>query len=308
MPIDPDSLRDLILHDQDFDLVTEEDIADLGSGGITPGLDPEYPLQVDDCQWAYWSDQAGAFEALDAYTYDNGTAGVGATMTADANAVLTVDGDTPMVGDRVLVDDVANGMTGVFEVTDTGTDDPGGSPWVLTRPSGEDTDATVRRYWFTRIVGGGNQFSTGVFRVVDLGSDLEQGSTIAGALSAKLYAIAEGQNATASGAGAFARGQRAYAGGNQSVAFGQDTNATAIQALAIGIDAQAKAAQALAVGDSAQALNAQSTAVGQGTIADEDGVTFVEGPVNTAIILHSPNDTRYRIVVANDGTLSTVAE
>ena len=42
--------------------------------------------------------------ALPASTYDNGSNGVGATLTADANGALpTIDGVTLSAGDRVLI-------------------------------------------------------------------------------------------------------------------------------------------------------------------------------------------------------------
>jgi hypothetical protein len=47
--------------------------------------------------------------ALPANTYNNGTAGVGATLTANANGALSVDGSTPSVGERVQ-----QGQTMVF--------------------------------------------------------------------------------------------------------------------------------------------------------------------------------------------------
>ena len=49
--------------------------------------------------------QLATAAALAANTYANGTAGVGATLTANANGALSVDGVTPSAGDRVLVKD-----------------------------------------------------------------------------------------------------------------------------------------------------------------------------------------------------------
>lgn len=70
-------------------------------------------------------------------TYANGTAGVGATITAGANSTLTVDGVVQALGNRILVKDQvaeANNMgynaNGIYEVTTAGS---GGAPWVLTR-------------------------------------------------------------------------------------------------------------------------------------------------------------------------------
>ena len=70
-------------------------------------------------------------EALPSCTYDNGTLGVGATLTADADGALTVDGGAVTAGQRVLVkDQVASADNGVYVVTQAGD---AGNPWILTR-------------------------------------------------------------------------------------------------------------------------------------------------------------------------------
>jgi hypothetical protein len=74
-------------------------------------------------------------------TYNNGTDGVGATLTAGANAALVIDGITLTSptdnGIRVLIKDQASGLqNGVYVVTEAGS---GGAAWVLTRSSDADT-------------------------------------------------------------------------------------------------------------------------------------------------------------------------
>jgi hypothetical protein len=71
-------------------------------------------------------------------TYNNGTAGVGATLTnAGTQAALVLDGVTLSVADRVLIylqtDQTENG---VYVVTDTGSVS---TNWILTRASDADT-------------------------------------------------------------------------------------------------------------------------------------------------------------------------
>ena len=77
--------------------------------------------------------------------YSNGTAGVGATLTASTPVTLPViDGYTASVGDRILVKNQASSIqNGVYTVTTIG------SPWILTRavdydnsPVGEATPGT----------------------------------------------------------------------------------------------------------------------------------------------------------------------
>jgi len=71
-------------------------------------------------------------------TYNNGTAGVGATLTnAGTQAVLVLDGITMVVDDRVLIYEQADAtQNGVYVVTSIGS---GSTNWVLTRSSDTDT-------------------------------------------------------------------------------------------------------------------------------------------------------------------------
>ncbi len=75
-------------------------------------------------------------------TYDNGTAGVGATLTNnDTQAAFALDGVTPTVGQRVLIktqaDEVQNG---IYTVTIEGD---GASNWVLTRSVDFDQPSNI---------------------------------------------------------------------------------------------------------------------------------------------------------------------
>ena len=71
-------------------------------------------------------------------TYNNGTAGVGATLTnAGTQAALIIDGITMVVDDRVLIYEQADAtQNGVYVVTNIGS---GSTNWVLTRSSDTDT-------------------------------------------------------------------------------------------------------------------------------------------------------------------------
>jgi hypothetical protein len=74
-------------------------------------------------------------------TYNNGTAGVGATLTAGANAALVIDGITLTSptdnGIRVLVRNQSNAAhNGIYDVTESGS---GSVPWQLTRSADADT-------------------------------------------------------------------------------------------------------------------------------------------------------------------------
>ena len=69
--------------------------------------------------------------ALPSCTYNNGTAGVGATLTATANGELVIDLGTTEVGYSILVKNQATAtQNGIYTVTTAGA---AGTPFVLTR-------------------------------------------------------------------------------------------------------------------------------------------------------------------------------
>jgi hypothetical protein len=95
--------------------------------------------------------------ALPANTYNNGTSGVGATLTANANGALTVDGVAAVAGNRILVKNEAAGANnGVYTVTQVGS---GSTPYILTRATDFDSAGT-----------GVDQIDAGDFFLVTAGS------------------------------------------------------------------------------------------------------------------------------------------
>jgi len=89
--------------------------------------------------------------ALPANTYNNGTLGVGATLTANANGALSVDGNAVTTSQRILVkDEVTQANNGCYTVTATGS---AGAPYVLTRATDFDTagagEIANNAYFFT---------------------------------------------------------------------------------------------------------------------------------------------------------------
>jgi hypothetical protein len=75
--------------------------------------------------------------ALAANTYANGSSGVGATLTGNANGALAAqDGVTLVANDRLLVDHEATGShNGIYAVTQVGD---GSHPYILTRTTDAD--------------------------------------------------------------------------------------------------------------------------------------------------------------------------
>jgi hypothetical protein len=88
--------------------------------------------------------------ALPAYTYNNGTSGVGATLTGTATGTLTVAGDTILLNQRVLIKDetgafvnnttMSAAFNGIYLCT---TEGAVGVAYVLTRATDFDTAAEM---------------------------------------------------------------------------------------------------------------------------------------------------------------------
>lgn len=93
-------------------------------------------------------------------TYDNGTSGVGATLTnAGANAALTLDGVSLSVSDRVLIkDQTAALQNGIYTVTTVGD---GSTAWVLTRATDFNTSAEIQGGDFVFVTSGTAYDNTG---------------------------------------------------------------------------------------------------------------------------------------------------
>lgn len=80
--------------------------------------------------------------ALPAYT----PSGSPAALTADANGLLQIDGVNLNDGDSILVKDESGAnekYNGIYAVTDAGSNDPGGSPFILTRRDDANTSVEV---------------------------------------------------------------------------------------------------------------------------------------------------------------------
>src|SRR5262249_18352603 len=75
-------------------------------------------------------------------TYNNGSGGVGATLTGTANGALTVDGVAVAASDRILVkNEATQSKNGIYTVSNIGS---AGAPYVLTRATDANSiDTTV---------------------------------------------------------------------------------------------------------------------------------------------------------------------
>jgi hypothetical protein len=76
-----------------------------------------------------------------AVIYNNGTNGVGATLTADTNRAFAIlDGETVVLGERVLIKNQTDAkQNGIYTLTTVGSVS---APWVLTRATDADNNPT----------------------------------------------------------------------------------------------------------------------------------------------------------------------
>jgi hypothetical protein len=106
--------------------------------------------------------------ALPANTYNNGSSGVGATLTANANGTLTIDGYTLLssdIGKRLLIkNESTQANNGVYTLTQEGT---ASQPYILTRATDFNTAGS-----------GVNQIDAGDFLYVLGGSSLANTSWV----------------------------------------------------------------------------------------------------------------------------------
>ena len=106
-------------------------------------------------------------------TYNNGTSGVGATLTnSGAQAALTLDGVSLSVSDRVLIkNQTASAQNGIYTVTVVGTVS---TNWVLTRAADFNQPAEIGGGDFVFVTGGTTQDNTGwvcIDKVTTIGTD-----------------------------------------------------------------------------------------------------------------------------------------
>ncbi len=101
-------------------------------------------------------------------TYNNGVAGVGATLTnSGALAAINIDGVALASGNRVLVKDQSTlAQNGIYQVTTVGS---GAVAWVLTRTTDYDATSEVTTGTFTSVLFGTTQANT-QWVMISLGS------------------------------------------------------------------------------------------------------------------------------------------
>lgn len=116
----------------------------IGTGGVTIINNGSANTNPDGSNTPVYFANCATPSALPTCTYNNGTAGVGATLTANSNGALSTtytDGVSISVGDIILVWKQTSALqNGLYEITQIGTVS---TPWILTRLSIYDTTDEV---------------------------------------------------------------------------------------------------------------------------------------------------------------------
>lgn len=143
---------------------------DMGGHQITNGIAPTNPN--DFATKAYVDTQALASMSVLAattapLTVTQSGAGIGATLTnAGAQAAFSIDGETPTIGQNVLIKDQAiDTQNGVYTVTDEGS---GATNWVLTRSQGYDTPSDINDIGLILVKDGTTNSGTAWFNTVHM--------------------------------------------------------------------------------------------------------------------------------------------
>lgn len=210
---------------------------DTGGGGGGGGTGVFDWLWLTVVQWAFVSNSITA--EIPAYTYTSVGAGPGDFITANANGVLSIDGGSPAVNDRVVLVDNFNDVFGTFTVTDVGSVS---TPWVLTRATDTDTAATYIASWAVNVIQGSNY--AGAAAMV---WNTEGAAIVTDPLFMAVGIMALGAGAVAEGAQNTAYGFGAQAIGAQSMALGD--GATAIGANSLVLQTNGGGTQARGLGD-----------------------------------------------------------
>lgn len=139
-----------ILINSNTNVITSSGLWDVGGFRVTDAADP---ISAQDLTTKSYVDSfanglswktgvmAATTTALPAVTYNNGSSGVGATLTANSAGVIVIDGYTPVLNDRLLIKNQATTLqNGIYSLTTLGTVSV---PAVFTRVPDNDSTSEM---------------------------------------------------------------------------------------------------------------------------------------------------------------------
>jgi hypothetical protein len=206
--------------------------------------------------------------ALPAYTYNNGTSGVGATITANANGALSLDGVAVVATNRVLIKNESGGneaYNGIYTVTQTGD---GSTPYILTRATDFDSSGS-----------GVDQIDAGDFFLVTAGSTQANTSwvqqtplPIVVGTTALVFTQFGASTTYSAGTGLTLTGT-VFSITNTGVAASTYGSASAVPVIAFNAQGQATSVTSTSIAISGSQITSGSVAVAQGGTGATDAAT-----------------------------------
>lgn len=265
----------------------------IGQGGsvvITSGGSAYYaettPNGFLDYTYPRYPAQASTTTTLPSNTYNNGSNGIGATLTGTSNgAIAAQDGYTPSVSDVILVKDEATAANnGLYTVTQVGT---AGTPYILTRSGDMNTSyqfLSTLVFIKNGTANKGKTYQTSTVPSPTIGTD---SVTFTQVTSATVVPVAQGGTGAGTGAGTGTAGA------------GANNPADALTNLAPGVFPQLVAQAATTTTLPANTYNNGTNGVGatltgnsNGALVAQDSYTLV---VNNFILVKN------EVATANNG-------
>lgn len=199
------------------------------SSAVRNGISQQLAIIYEPCDLLATIDDLNNFGY---YIYDNGSSGVGATVTAPSNGHLTASGTPVTVGQRIAVHSTnmygSTTDSGIYVVTVAGS---GSAPFVLTRATDANSPATLGAFFAVQVLADdsviyflpeANPFVVGTTHL-SVAIEAFDAHAEGGSTATAQFATAEGQS-TASNFQAHAEGA-STASGDTSHAEGSSTAA-----------------------------------------------------------------------------------
>jgi len=233
---------------------------------------------------------------LGAVTYNNGSSGVGATITKTAPfATLAIDGANPSATQRILVKNESNGAyNGIYTVTSVGS---GAAGWVLTRATDYDQTGTgageIAPGDTTFVISGTQNAGTQWVQTTDL--PITIGTT------AIVFAQIAGPGAYTAGTGLTLTGTQ-FSITNTAVTAGAYGSASSVGTFTVNAQGQLTAASSASIAIAASQVTSGQLAVAQGGTGAATLTGYVYGNGTSAM---TASTTIPNTAITGLGTMST---
>jgi len=217
-------------------------------------------------------------------TYNNGSSGVGATLTAISNGALLVDSSTIYSGNRILVKNQSSQLqNGIYTVTQVGTVS---TPFILTRATDYNTPGTtylnVDAGDFTLVLNGATNANTSWVQTT------LQPITI-GTTSIVFVQFGAGSAVYSAGTGLSLSGTNQFSITNSGVTSGTYGSASAVPQLSVNAQGQVTGASNVNIAISASQVTSGTLPIAQGGT----GQTTAANAINALLPSQTSNSGKF---------------